>query len=63
MGQTQIRKITIVVSQGAKTYSVGDDLYGHTIDRMGVVSLHFQGDPFDHYVGYSKEGEMLILTT
>lgn len=55
-----IHRIDLVTSSGAKTYLIGDKVNGKNIDRIGVVSLHFQGDPYDHYVGYTKEGEMIF---
>lgn len=59
--ETQILSISIITSQGAKTYSVNDiALNGKTIHRIKVATLHFTGDPFDHYVGYSIDGEMIF---
>lgn len=55
-----ILRVDIVTTVGAKTYAVGDNLNGKTVAKIGVVSLHFQGDPFDHYIGYSKDGEMIF---
>ena len=55
-----IQRIDLVTSTGAKSYIVGDKVNDKIVDRIGVQSLHFQGDPYDHYVGYTKGGEMIF---
>lgn len=45
----------------AKTYRVGDTMMnGEVIAKIILVELHFTGDPYDHYAGYNKDGEMLF---
>jgi len=59
--ETQILSITIVTQSGAKAYHVGDTaLNGKTIACIKQAELHFTGDPFDHYCGYDKVGEMIF---
>lgn len=55
-----IRQVTLVTTQGTKTYRVGDNVNGRIVNAINVVSLYFTGDPYDHYAGYDKDGEMLF---
>lgn len=55
-----IRQLTLVTTQGVKTYAVGEHVNGRKINAITVASLYFTGDPFDHYCGYDKDGEMLF---
>jgi hypothetical protein len=56
----QIQSITAITPQGSRTYCINDTLNGHRIVSIRIVSLSFTGDPYDHYAGYSKSGDMLF---
>lgn len=55
-----IRSITIVTAQGVKHYQVGDKVNDEPVDRITMAELYFQGDPFDHYIGYTSNGKALF---
>lgn len=55
-----ISQVTIVTAQGVKSYHVGDLVDRKKIHTIEQRPLYFQGDPFDHYVGLSEDGEMLF---
>lgn len=55
-----IELVTIVTTQGVKSYQVGDMIYGTRIDSIRRADLLFQGDPFDHYIGYADSGAILF---
>ena len=55
-----IKSVSIITAGGAKTYTIGDNVNGAYIHEIKHDDLYFQGDPFDHYIGYSKEGETLF---
>jgi hypothetical protein len=59
--ERKILSVTVVVSQGAKVYAVGDTMpNGKVIERINQADLHFTGDPYDHYCGLASDGEMLF---
>lgn len=55
-----IKEITIVTTVGAKSYRIGDMISGERVDEIAKGELHFQGDPFDHYIGKADSGKMLF---
>lgn len=55
-----IRNITIVTQCSAKTYSLGDSLNGVELTMIIKDTLSFTGDPFDHYIGLSANGDILF---
>lgn len=55
-----ISQVTIITVQGVKSYNVGDNIGGRKIHTIEQKALYFQGDPFDHYVGYAETGDMLF---
>jgi hypothetical protein len=55
-----IREITIVTAQGVKAYTLGQHFHGKYLHSIKQESLYFTGDPYDHYIGRSKDGEMLF---
>jgi hypothetical protein len=58
--ETQITYLAIVTVSGVKTYTLGDMINGKALNKIRLAELHFTGDPFDHYCGYDKDGEMLF---
>jgi hypothetical protein len=60
MKEVLISELTIVTAQGVKTYHAGDTVNGRQIDKIRLAELYFTGDPFDHYIGYTKEGDMIF---
>lgn len=55
-----IQEISIITTVGAKTYRIGDFIYGQMVAEIVQTDLLFQGDPFDHYVGRSEDGATLF---
>lgn len=60
MSEQMIKSIAIVTAAGAKTYSLGDNVNGAYINEIKQADIRFTGDPYDHYIGLSKSGEMLF---
>lgn len=58
--ETQITELAVITQSGAKVYRVGDNVNGKIIETIRLNELHFQGNPFDHYCGYTKEGGMIF---
>jgi hypothetical protein len=57
----EIQSVTIVTTAGGKSYAIGDTIQNAgKITRIKVDDLHFQGDPYSHYIGYGENGEMLF---
>ena len=57
-----MKQITIVTTQGVSIYRVGQKMLGGEaiIERIEIKPLYFTGDPFDHYCGFDKDGNMLF---
>jgi hypothetical protein len=55
-----IRQITVVTNQGAHSYWLGMEIDRVPIHEIRKSELLFTGDPYDHYIGYSKTGQMLF---
>lgn len=55
-----IKDVTVITAQGVKVYNVGDMIENEEVQTIEQRPLYFQGDPFEHYVGLSKNGEMLF---
>ena len=58
--ETQILSITIVNIQGVKVYTVGETVNNKVIHKIGIAEMHFTGDPFDHYIGYDENSEIVF---
>lgn len=55
-----INKIDIVTQSGASSYWVGKIIGNCEVSEIKRAAIKFTGDPFDHYCGYNKKGEMLF---
>lgn len=54
--KAQIKSVRAVTAQGPGClYEVGTEIV-----RIQINTLHVQGDPYDHYCGYSANDEMLF---
>jgi hypothetical protein len=48
-----IARITIVSSQGVKSYHLGDRVNGKTIDKIALVSLDIGEETVHYYSGFA----------
>lgn len=55
-----MENIKRIFAQGQREYFVGQKIGDDEIESIKLEWLTFQGDPFDHYVGKSKEGKILF---
>lgn len=55
-----IHRISAVTPQGANSYFVGQTLKGGVVAKITNGELYFQGDPYDHYIGYDENNKMLF---
>lgn len=57
-----IKELTIITSQGVKTYRVGNTMpseIDRVVDSIQIESLYFQGDPYEHYCILDKNGDRM----
>jgi len=52
----KINRVTTITAQGVSTHTVGSN----GVIKIEIVPIHFQGDPYDHYVGYNGAGNKLF---
>ena len=57
-----IKELNIITAQGVKTYRVGKNLpiENNIIAEIKKGCLWFNGDSFNHYIGYDYKGKMLF---
>lgn len=55
-----IKSVHVITVQGVKSYNIGDKIDGKSIHTIEKRALHFQGDPYDHYIGISEDGQLLF---
>lgn len=55
-----IKSVTFLTPGYGVTYQVGNRVNGMTIAKIRIAALHFQGDPYDHYVGETQKGERIF---
>jgi hypothetical protein len=53
--------VAVVTSAGTKTYALGDTINGKIIDRIELSDIHYCGDPYPHYIGYSSEEQIFAV--
>jgi hypothetical protein len=58
----EIDDITIPTAQGVGTYTIGRK---HTFTEQVIYKIvksfiKVDGDPYDHYLGYSEEGDLIF---
>lgn len=60
--KSQIKQITLHSKYGLRQYDRGSKvpLGEDIIDRIEVSEMYFNGDPFQHYCGYDKDGLLLF---
>lgn len=51
----RIESVCIINTEGSKRFAVGAD-----IKRIEMMALYFNGDPYDHYIGYNVDGEVVF---
>ena len=55
-----IKEISLVTSEGAATYFVGQDVNGSIVKSITVYSINFDGDPYEHYCGFNELGQLIF---
>lgn len=55
-----IKSVTIVTSEGVKMYVTAGLVQDKVIAYIIKAPIHITGEPFDHYVGFDKEHNMLF---
>jgi hypothetical protein len=61
MENLMIKNIAFITAGGVpQTYELGQKLTGGVVKRIVLGVLIFNGDPFQHYIGYDSNGKMLF---
>lgn len=55
-----ISSLTIVTAVGVKTHEVSGMVGENQIATIKKEMLFITGDPYDHYIGRNKDGEMVF---
>jgi hypothetical protein len=58
--EREIKQLSIVIIDGIRTYQINDEINGSKITKIVLGELYFNGDPFDHYIGYNEKGGMIF---